>query len=313
MPRNNGVYTNPGWVNGMSPNINATEMNAISDTLENVGVANGGTGRTSNTSNSVLVGNGTSAVKNISSANGALYSTGAGTEPQFGVLPVAQGGTGQTSISNLRNSLGLGTGTGALAVANGGTGKTTNTANAVLVGNGTNAVKNVASANGAMYATSANGEPRFGVLPIAQGGTGQTTVAGVRNALGLGNTTGVLPIANGGSGMSGSTWENVNTGGGIVSGNVRKWGNVVTVRLQTDQLDSDELVYQANCIPSGYRPPNVTTIVFAGANHSTTGQSDTTRGVMIGWIGTDGSVVTCAPYQGSAKGHYYGTVTYVLG
>ena len=38
------------------------------------------------------------------------------------------------------------------------------------------------------------------LLPIANGGTGATTVAGARNALGLGNTSGALPIANGGTG-----------------------------------------------------------------------------------------------------------------
>lgn len=46
------------------------------------------------------------------------------------------------------------------------------------------------------------GDATFKVLPIAGGGTGQTTVAGVRNILGLGNTGGALPIANGGTGAS---------------------------------------------------------------------------------------------------------------
>lgn len=46
MPNPNGVYVNPGWVNNAQPNINATELNAISDTLERVPVANGGTGAT---------------------------------------------------------------------------------------------------------------------------------------------------------------------------------------------------------------------------------------------------------------------------
>ncbi|HWR60998.1 MAG TPA: hypothetical protein VN580_05265 [Clostridia bacterium] len=41
-----------------------------------------------------------------------------------------------------------------------------------------------------------------GTVPIAQGGTGQTTAALARNALGLGNTTGALPIANGGTGAT---------------------------------------------------------------------------------------------------------------
>lgn len=39
-------------------------------------------------------------------------------------------------------------------------------------------------------------------LSIANGGTGATTVAGARNALGLGNTSGAVPIANGGTGAT---------------------------------------------------------------------------------------------------------------
>lgn len=34
MPISNGKYINPGWVNGQPPAINASELNAISDTLE---------------------------------------------------------------------------------------------------------------------------------------------------------------------------------------------------------------------------------------------------------------------------------------
>lgn len=41
-----------------------------------------------------------------------------------------------------------------------------------------------------------------GAVPIASGGTGQTTVAAARNALGLGNTNGAVPVANGGTGAS---------------------------------------------------------------------------------------------------------------
>lgn len=82
--------------------------------------------------------------------------------------------------------------TGTLPIANGGTGLTS--APSMLV--------NLAST----IATSPLQEsPRPGVtgtLPIANGGTGQTTAAGVRNALGLGNTTGAVPIANGGTGAT---------------------------------------------------------------------------------------------------------------
>lgn len=78
---------------------------------------------------------------------------------------------------------------GTLGVARGGTGKATHTANAVLTGNGTSAVNNIATASGALYATAANGAPKFGVLPLAQGGTGSSNGAtGLKNLLAKGNT-----------------------------------------------------------------------------------------------------------------------------
>lgn len=51
-----------------------------------------------------------------------------------------------------------------------------------------------------------------GTLPITRGGTGQTTAAGVRNALGLGNTTGALPVANGGTGATTAAQARANLG-----------------------------------------------------------------------------------------------------
>lgn len=72
----------------------------------------------------------------------------------------------------------------ALSVSLGGTGKTLHTSNAVLIGNGAGAVNNVASASGAFYATSENGKPKFGTLPIKQGGTGATTAADALSKLG---------------------------------------------------------------------------------------------------------------------------------
>ena len=46
------------------------------------------------------------------------------------------------------------------------------------------------------------GDATYKVLPITGGGTGQTTAAGIRNALGLGNTTKAVPVANGGTGST---------------------------------------------------------------------------------------------------------------
>ncbi len=74
---------------------------------------------------------------------------------------------------------------GTLGVARGGTGRATLTANAVLAGNTTSAVNQIATASGALYATAANGAAKFGTLPVAQGGTGATTAANARTNLGL--------------------------------------------------------------------------------------------------------------------------------
>lgn len=80
-------------------------------------------------------------------------------------------------------------------VTNGGTGRTTNTSNAVLTGNGSGNVKNVATKSGALYATANNGAAQFGTLPVAQGGTGSTSAADALTALGA--------VAKGGDTMTG--------------------------------------------------------------------------------------------------------------
>ena len=133
-------------------------------------VKNGGTGKDSHTSNSVLVGNGTSNIKNISSASGAFYATAANGEPKFGTLPVAQGGTGITSNPSMLVNLGSTTAdtvfeatprpgvTGKLGIANGGTGATSLSANRMLFVSGTTLTTSshyVASGKLAVNSTSA--------------------------------------------------------------------------------------------------------------------------------------------------------------
>jgi hypothetical protein len=55
-----------------------------------------------------------------------------------------------------------------------------------------------------------------GTLAVARGGTGQTTLALARNAMGLGNTTGAVPIANGGTGATTAAAARTNLGLGNV-------------------------------------------------------------------------------------------------
>jgi hypothetical protein len=60
-----------------------------------VNVAHGGTGKTTLTAGALLKGNGSSSVSLLSGI-GALFATASGS-PQFGTLPIAQGGTGRTN------------------------------------------------------------------------------------------------------------------------------------------------------------------------------------------------------------------------
>ena len=108
----------------------------IATLLAGLPVSYGGTGLKTHTANSLLAGDGTSAVKNIVSTKGALYSTGNGALPQYGTLPVDSGGTGLTSSPSMLVNVGSTSAdtvmkasprpgiTGILLVANGGTGKT---------------------------------------------------------------------------------------------------------------------------------------------------------------------------------------------
>lgn len=77
------------------------------DSSSIVPVADGGTGASTLTANAVLLGNGTGVVKQKKTANGAMFATGANAEPSFGILPIAQGGTGGNSGTNALNNLGI--------------------------------------------------------------------------------------------------------------------------------------------------------------------------------------------------------------
>ena len=85
------------------PDLNTSKL-----TAGTLGVARGGTGKSSHTINSVIVGgtSTTGALQNVAAASGAFYSTGANVKPQFGTLPVEQGGTGATSASAALTVLG---------------------------------------------------------------------------------------------------------------------------------------------------------------------------------------------------------------
>lgn len=143
-----------------------------------------------------------------------------------------------SEINPWRKALGLGSSTGALpiTVAQGGTGRATLTSNAVLTGNTTSTVNMVATASGALYATAANGAAKFGTLPIAQGGTGQTGTSSI--------TTTISTVLTAASGVTVSEVQ------------FCKWGKLAMVFIHltpgTAINSGNEL--QVATLKSGYRP-----------------------------------------------------------
>ena len=69
-----------------------------------------------------------------------------------------------------------------------------------------------ASGNTVMQFPITRGENIESAVPVTAGGTGATTVAGARNALGLGNTSGAVPVANGGTGATTAANARTNLG-----------------------------------------------------------------------------------------------------
>ena len=136
----------------------------------------------SGTVNDILASGGANATPTwITPASGALYATSSGGAASFGTLPVAQGGTGLTTATNV---------------------------NSVLIGNSTTANSNfqtIRTASGAFYATAQDGKPAFGTLPVAQGGTNATSVT-------------KYGIAYGNSGANGYTFTAAGTDGYILIG-----------------------------------------------------------------------------------------------
>lgn len=168
--------------------LSVTGTTALSTAL---GVASGGTGVATLAAHGVVVGEGTSAVAVVApsaTAGIALVSNGSAADPSFTTLQMAGGGTGHTTFTAHGVILGNGSGAlnvttagtagqpllsggsaadpafGNLGVAAGGTGQTTLTAHAVLVGEGTTAIAQVApsTAGQALISAGATADPIFG-------------------------------------------------------------------------------------------------------------------------------------------------------
>lgn len=145
--------------------------------ITDLAVADGGTGSSSLTLNSVLIGNGTSALLAVapSTSGNLLTSNGttwASTAPAATVNSFSAGTTGLTPVTTTTGAVTL---AGTLAVANGGTGSASLTLNSVLVGNGTSALLAVApstsgfvlKSDGTAWSSGAVPAPSYGASPSA--------------------------------------------------------------------------------------------------------------------------------------------------
>ena len=154
---------------------------------------------------------------------------------QGGTIQPGYGGTGLTTFTATNNALystGASTLTaGTLPVAAGGTGNTTLTTNGVVYGNGTSAAGiTSAGTTGQVLIATTSSAPSWGsvpagsitgTLPIANGGTGQTTAAAAFNALNPMTTTGDIIYEASASTAArlpvGSTGQVLTVAGGIPS------------------------------------------------------------------------------------------------
>lgn len=188
-------------------------------------VPNGGTGRTTLTSNGLLVGAGTGAVvQTAAGTTGQVLYGNTGSPPTWGTPPA----TGVTSFSFGTSGLtpnspttGAVVAAGTLNVANGGTGVASATQYGMLYGNATAGFGVVAPGTTGQVLTANTGAAptwsslsAFGVSTIGFGTTGLTPSSATGGAV---TVAGTLNVANGGTGATSLTNNGVVYGTGTTA------------------------------------------------------------------------------------------------
>lgn len=131
-----------------------------------------------------------------------------------------------------------------------------------------------------------------GALPIANGGTGQKTVAAARNALGLGNTSGAVPVANGGTGATTAAGARTNLGitlsalGAAAASHNHSAANITSGTLDAARLPfkyalGTATINGSSSITVDYSSAGFTSVPYVFVTYSTTGSN---------WSGDNGAI-----------------------
>jgi hypothetical protein len=203
---------------------------------------NGGTGQSSYAVGDLLYASTTTALSKLPdvATGNALISGGVGVAPSWnkigltthvsGTLPTANGGTNLTAFTSGGAVYATSTSvltTGTLPIGSGGTNTTaTATANGVTYGTGTAYAFTAAGTTGQVLIATTSSAPSWGqvsltagvtgILPIANGGTGQTTASAAFNALSPVTSVGDLIIGNG---TNSATRLGIGTNGYVLTSN----------------------------------------------------------------------------------------------
>jgi hypothetical protein len=255
LPLSTGVTGTLAIGNGGTGSTSTTYCSLTTNVTGTLPVANGGTGVASATAYALLAGGTTTtgpfqSIASVGTAGQVLTSNGAGALPTFqaaggGVTTISFGSTGLTPSTATSGAVSV---AGTLGATNGGTGQSSYAVGDLLFASTTTALSKLAdvATGNALISGGVGVAPSYGkigltthvsgTLPVANGGTGSTTIT--LNSVMLGNGTSALSsnlVAPGSNGnvltSNGSTWTSAAPAGGGVTSLNGQTGAVVNTTV----------------------------------------------------------------------------------